>query len=37
MRTFMDKVRFRNVNFGTEITLIKRLQGNDLDRQEAFT
>ncbi|MFI5118184.1 MAG: hypothetical protein ACHP8B_15950 [Terriglobales bacterium] len=37
MRTFMDEVRFRNINFGTEITLIKRLQGNDLDRQEAST
>ncbi len=37
MRTFMDEVRFRKLNSGTEITLIKRLQDNDLDRQEAST
>ncbi|MDR3747600.1 MAG: ATP-binding protein [Acidobacteriota bacterium] len=37
MRTFMDEVRFRKGNSGTEITLIKRLQGNDPDRQEAST
>src|SRR5664279_954934 len=27
MRAFMDEVRFRKLNPGTEITLIKRLQG----------
>jgi serine/threonine-protein kinase RsbW len=37
MRTFMDEVRFRKLSSGTEITLIKRLQSNDLDRQEAST
>jgi len=37
MRTFMDEVRFRKLNSGTEITLIKRLQDNELDRQEAST
>jgi serine/threonine-protein kinase RsbW len=37
MRTFMDEVRFRKLNCGTEITLIKRLQPNDLGRQEAST
>ena len=37
MRTFMDEVRFRKLNSGTEITLIKRLPGTDLDRQEAST
>jgi serine/threonine-protein kinase RsbW len=37
MRAFMDEVRFRKSSSGTEITLIKRLQGNDLDRQEAST
>jgi len=37
MRTFMDEVRFRKLNSGTEITLIKRLQNNDLGRQEAST
>ena len=35
MRTFMDEVRFRKLNSGTEITLIKRLQTNELDREEA--
>lgn len=37
MRAFMDEVRFRKLNPGTEIILIKRIQGNDLDRQEAST
>jgi len=37
MRTFMDEVRFCKLNSGTEITLIKRLQTNDLGRQEAST
>jgi serine/threonine-protein kinase RsbW len=37
MRTFMDEVRFRKLNSGTEITLIKRLQSKELDRQEAST
>jgi serine/threonine-protein kinase RsbW len=37
MRAFMDEVRFRKLDPGTEITLIKRLQTNDLDRQEAST
>jgi serine/threonine-protein kinase RsbW len=37
MRAFMDEVRFRKVNPGTEIILIKRLQSSDLDRQEAST
>jgi len=37
MRAFMDEVRFRKLNPGTEITLIKRLQSNDSDRQEAST
>ena len=37
MRAFMDEVRFRKLNPGTEIILIKRIQSNDLDRQEAST
>ncbi len=37
MRAFMDEVRFRKLDPGTEITLIKRLQSSDLDRQEAST
>ena len=37
MRAFMDEVRFRKLDPGTEITLIKRLQRKDLDRQEAST
>ncbi len=37
MRAFMDEVRFRKMNPGTEIILIKRLQNSDLDRQEAST
>ncbi len=37
IRAFMDEVRFRKLNPGTEITLIKRLQSDDSDRQEAST
>ncbi len=37
MRAFMDEVRFRKLEPGTQITLIKRLQSNTLDRQEAST
>ena len=37
MRAFMDEVRFRKLNPGTEITLIKRLQSSELGRQEAST
>jgi len=37
MRTFMDEVRFRKLNSGTAITLIKRIPGTELDRQEAST
>jgi serine/threonine-protein kinase RsbW len=37
MRAFMDEVRFRKLNPGTEIILIKRLQSSDLGRQEAST
>jgi serine/threonine-protein kinase RsbW len=37
MRAFMDEVRFRKMNPGTEIILIKRIQSSDLDRQEAST
>jgi serine/threonine-protein kinase RsbW len=37
IRAFMDEVRFRNLEPGTEITLIKRVQGIHLDRQEAST
>jgi len=37
MRAFMDEVRIRKVDPGTEITLIKRLQNNDLGPQEAST
>ena len=37
IRAFMDEVRFRKLNPGTEITLIKRLQSTELDRQEAST
>jgi len=37
MRTFMDEVRFRKLNSGTELILMKRLQDNELDRQEAST
>ncbi len=35
IRAFMDEVRFRKLDPGTEITLIKRLQHKDLGRQEA--
>ncbi len=37
MRAFMDEVRFRKLNPGTEIILIKRIRSNDSDRQEAST
>lgn len=37
MRAFMDEVRFRKVDPGTEITMIKRLQQSQMDRQEAST
>jgi serine/threonine-protein kinase RsbW len=37
MKAFMDDVRFRKLDPGTQITLIKRIPGNDLDRQEAST
>ena len=37
IKAFMDEVRFRKLDPGTEITLIKRLQHKDLDRQEAST
>ena len=37
MRAFMDDVRFRKLDTGTEITLIKRIPGNEPDRQEAST
>ena len=37
IRAFMDEVRFRKLEPGTEITLIKRIPGSDLDRQEAST
>ncbi len=37
MRAFMDDVRFRKLDPGTELTLIKRIPGTDLDRQEAST
>jgi serine/threonine-protein kinase RsbW len=37
MRAFMDEVRFRKLNPGTEIILIKRLRSNESDRQEAST
>jgi serine/threonine-protein kinase RsbW len=37
IRAFMDEVRFRNLEPGTEITLIKRIPGSELDRQEAST
>jgi hypothetical protein len=31
----MDEVRFRSMDPGTEITLIKRVRGNDPDGKEA--
>ncbi len=37
MKAFMDDVQFRKLEPGTEITLTKRIPGNDLDRQEAST
>jgi len=37
MRAFMDEVRFRKLDPGTEIILIKRLQSSGLERQEAST
>ena len=37
IRAFMDEVRFRKLEPGTEITLIKRIPGTELDRQEAST
>jgi len=37
MRAFMDEVRFRKLDSGTEVILIKRLQKNELERQEAST
>jgi len=37
IRAFMDEVRFRNLEPGTEVTLIKRIPGSELDRQEAST
>lgn len=37
MRAFMDEVRFRKLEPGTEITMIKRLQHSDLGQQEAST
>jgi serine/threonine-protein kinase RsbW len=35
IRAFMDEVRFRNMEPGTEITLIKRLSGEARDGKEA--
>ena len=37
IRAFMDEVRFRKLEPGTEITLIKRVPGTERDRQEAST
>ena len=37
IRAFMDEVRFRKLEPGTEITLIKRIPGTERDRQEAST
>ena len=37
IRAFMDEVRFRKLEPGTEITLIKRIPADDLGRQEAST
>ena len=37
IRAFMDEVRFRKLEPGTEITLIKRIPDSGLDRQEAST
>ena len=35
IRAFMDEVRFRHMDPGTEITLIKRVHNSDPDRKEA--
>lgn len=35
IRAFMDEVRFRSMDPGTEITLIKRVRGGDPDGKEA--
>ena len=35
IRAFMDEVRFRNMDPGTEITLIKHVSGADRDGKEA--
>lgn len=35
IRAFMDEVRFRNMEPGTEITLIKHVRGNARDNKEA--
>lgn len=35
IRAFMDEVRFRNLQPGTEITLIKRVHATTSDRKEA--
>ena len=37
IRAFMDEVRFRKLEQGTEITLIKRIPADELGRQEAST
>jgi serine/threonine-protein kinase RsbW len=37
IRAFMDEVRFRKLEPGTEITLIKRIPADELGRQEAST
>jgi serine/threonine-protein kinase RsbW len=35
IKAFMDEVRFRNMEPGTEITLIKKLSGDARDGKEA--
>lgn len=35
IRAFMDEVRFRNMEPGTEVTLIKKLSGDSRDGKEA--
>ena len=37
IRAFMDEVRYRKLEPGTEITLIKRIPADELGRQEAST
>ena len=37
IRAFQDEVRFRKLEQGTEITLIKRIPADELGRQEAST